>query len=110
MSTVYFLLLVSQLCICCVIYGLITGQVLALVDLPLCIGAWIVQVDVPSRAVWGVNNMLFVGCYDILRLQTEVIRNNNMSMVVQFHYNFFPAKSFRYPVLHGACNFGTALS
>ncbi len=37
------------------------------------------QVDVPSRAVWGVNNMLFVGCCDILRLQTEVIRNNNMS-------------------------------
>lgn len=38
-----------------------TIMVLALVDLPLCIGAWIVQVDVPSRAVWGVNNMLFVG-------------------------------------------------
>jgi hypothetical protein len=54
--------------------------------------------------------MLFVGCCDILRLQTEVIRNNNMSTVVQFHYNFFPAKSFGYPVLHGARNFGTALS
>jgi hypothetical protein len=62
MSKVYFLLL----CICCVTYGLITGQVLALVDLPLCIGAWIVQVDVPSRAFWGVNNMLFVGYCDIL--------------------------------------------
>ncbi len=54
------------------IYCLITGQVLDLLDLPLCIAAWMVQVDV-HLSLMNVKNILFVGCCILLRLQTTVL-------------------------------------
>jgi hypothetical protein len=46
--------------------------VLDLLDLPLRIAAWMVQVDV-HLSLMNVKNILFVGCCILLRLQTTVL-------------------------------------
>jgi hypothetical protein len=46
--------------------------VLDLLDLPLCIAAWMVQVDV-HLSLLNVKNILFGGCCILLRLQTTVL-------------------------------------
>jgi len=76
------LLLVSQLS-GIDMYGLIAGQVLSLLELPLRIAAWMAQVDVLCPPPWKLSMYELVVV--IVRLRTALFLGNcKIRMMVQF--------------------------
>ncbi len=64
-------------------YGLIAGQVLSLLELPLRIAVWMAQVDVLCPPPWKLSMCELVVV--IVRLQTALFLGNcNMTTMVQF--------------------------
>jgi len=83
MSTVYLDLASFSAVSHIVTYDLITGQVLSLLELPLCIAAWMAQVDVLCPPPWKLSMYELVVV--IVRLWRALFLGNcKIRMVVQF--------------------------
>jgi hypothetical protein len=82
MSIVYLALVSFSAVSHIVMYDLITGQVLSLLELPLRIAAWMVQVDVLCPPPWKLSMYELVVV--IVRLQTALFLGNcKVRMMVQ---------------------------
>jgi hypothetical protein len=82
MSIVYLALASFSAVSHIVMYDLITGQVLSLLELPLRIAAWMFQVDVLCPPPWKLSMYELVVV--IVRLQTALFLGCKIRMMFQF--------------------------